>query len=127
MANIFFIMPFRPGFNYMYLHIKDFIESKFDGTKCARGDTTISTEMLISKIRGNIQEADVIIADCSGHNPNVFYEIGVAHALGKNVVLISGRPNEEVPTDIRAYEQINYGFNDHEAFCGKLEQILRSF
>ena len=86
MANVFFIMPFRPGLNFMFLHMKHFIEASFAGTQCARGDTDISIGMLINKIRSNIGEADVVIADCSGGNPNVFYELGIAHALGKRVV-----------------------------------------
>ncbi len=43
MTNIFFIMPFRPGLNFMYLHMKHFIEAEFEGARCVRGDTNIST------------------------------------------------------------------------------------
>ena len=50
MANIFFIMPFRPGLNFMFLHMKHFIEARFVGAQCVRGDTDISTGMLINKI-----------------------------------------------------------------------------
>ena len=89
MTNIFFIVPFRPGFNFMFLHLKHFIESNFSGAKCVRGDTDISSGILINKIRSSINEADVVIADCSGSNPNVLYEVGVAHALNKPVIMIT--------------------------------------
>lgn len=125
MANIFFIMPFsRPGLNYMYLHLKSLIENDFAGTRCVRGDTNISTGFLISKIKANLEEADIVIADCSGHNPNVFYELGIAHTLGKQVVIIHCGTEPDVPTDIQAYERLMYGFDDHEAFGEKIRKVL---
>lgn len=125
MANIFFIMPFRPGLNFMFLQMKQFIESHFEDAHCVRGDTNISTGILIDKIRSNIGEADVVIADCSGGNPNVFYELGVAHALGKQVVLIYDLEEGAIPTDILAYERIRYGFNDEGTFCAKVQDALQ--
>ena len=126
MANCFFIMPFRPGLNYMYLYVKRYIETKYEGAKCARGDSRLSTGLLIDKIKSDIQEADIIVADCSGNNPNVFYELGVAHALGKKVILITSDENKDIPSDIRAYDQVSYGFDDDEVFCKKLDQVLAS-
>jgi hypothetical protein len=109
----------------MYLHVKNHTEDKFPGTQCVRGDSSVSTGILINKIKGDIEEADVIIADCSGHNPNVFYELGVAHAVGKQVLLINSDSQLEVPTDIRAYDQLMYSFNDDEIFCSRLTQALQ--
>ncbi len=126
MANIFFIMPFRPGLNFMFLHMKHFIESNFEGARCVRGDTNISTGNLINKIRSNIEEADVLIADCSGGNPNVFYELGIAHALGKQVLLIHDSSDAVIPTDIQGYERLPYGFNDDRAFCANVRTALQS-
>jgi hypothetical protein len=126
MANIFFIMPFRPGLNFMFLHMKHFIESNFEDTRCVRGDTNISPGLLINKIRSNIEEADVVIADCSGGNPNVFYELGVAHALGKQVLLIHDTEEAVIPTDIQGYERLLYGFNDDGAFCAKMRGALQA-
>lgn len=126
MANIFFIMPFRPGLNFMFLHLKNFIEDNFAGTRCVRGDSSISTGILINRIRSNIEEADVVIADCSGGNPNVFYELGVAHALGKQVILIhdSEQEDKDIPTDIKGYDRLPYGFEDDTRFCTNLKKAL---
>src|SRR5271165_2493134 len=126
MANIFFIMPFRPGLNFMYLHMKHFIEANFVGARCVRGDTIISAGILINKIRSNIGEADVVIADCSGCNPNVFYELGIAHALRKQVVMIQDTNEGAPPTDIQGYERICYGFYDTDALCTKVKDVLQS-
>jgi nucleoside 2-deoxyribosyltransferase len=126
MANIFFIMPFRPGLNFMFLHMKHFIEATFEGANCIRGDTNISTGLIINKIRANIEEADVVIANCSGGNPNVFYELGVAHALGKQVLLIHDSEEEMIPTDIQGYERLPYGFDDDCVFCEKVKRALQA-
>ena len=66
------------------------------------------TAPILDKIGRLISQADVVIADCSGRNPNVFYELGMAHALGKPVVLITSDAVEQAPTDIRAFEFISY-------------------
>jgi hypothetical protein len=42
----------------------------------------------------------VVICDCTGRNPNVFYEIGIAHTLGREVILITQNP-EDIPFDLR--------------------------
>jgi hypothetical protein len=67
-----------------------------------------------------------VIADSSGRNPNVFYELGLAHALEKPVVLITSDAIEEAPTDIRAFEFISYAQLSPNAFLEKLDKALHS-
>ena len=55
----------------------------------------------------NILRADLIIADLTGRNPNVFYELGYAHALHKNTVLIT-QSIDDVPFDLRHRQMIKY-------------------
>jgi hypothetical protein len=57
-----------------------------------------------------INAARAIIADCTGRNPNVFYEIGLAHAVGKPVVLITQK-GEDVPFDLKAIRYIEYEYS----------------
>src|SRR3954452_5622402 len=94
----FVIMPFSVELHYFYLFLKRHIEEKHP-VKCIRGDADILTVPLLDKIRSYIDTADVLIADCSGRNPNVFYELGMAHALGKKVILITKDAIEDAPTD----------------------------
>jgi hypothetical protein len=54
-----------------------------------------------------IRAARIIIADCTGRNANIFYEIGLAHALGKPVVLLS-QHEEDVPFDLGHIRFIKY-------------------
>jgi hypothetical protein len=121
----FVIMPFRPDLHYFYLYLKHHIEQKH-GILCERGDTTVMTVPILDKINEYIRNADVLIADCSGRNPNVFYELGIAHAHGKKVILISQDPVQEAPADVRHYEFISYELGDHVRFLERLDNALRS-
>ncbi len=123
MKNCFVVMPFRPELRYMYLFIKQHIEATFPGVSCERGDDKILTRPILEKVAGYIKQADVVIADCSGRNPNVFYELGMAHALDKPVVLITYDEIQEAPTDIRAFEFIRYS-DDEKSFADKLDKAL---
>jgi formylglycine-generating enzyme required for sulfatase activity len=71
----------------------------------------------------NIQRARFIVADVTGKDPNVFYELGIAHILGKPVILITQRP-EDVPFDLRAMFYIYYGNDDGTASISKLKRNL---
>ena len=51
----------------------------------------------------------IIIADCTGRNPNVFYEIGIAHTVGKPVILIA-QNSKDVPFDLRHIRYIPYEY-----------------
>lgn len=126
MPNCFVIMPFKPELHYMYLFMKQHIESTFDGVLCKRGDEKILTVPLLDKVVSYIQEADVIIADCSERNANVFYELGIAHTLKKDVILITSDPIDKAPSDIRAFEFIRYALDDHLGFVEKLDRALRA-
>ena len=106
----FVIMPFSPELHYFYLYMKKYIE-EVHNICCERADDQVLTMPILDKINDSIQNADVIIADCSGRNPNVFYELGIAHAQGKKVILITKDPINEAPSDIRHFEFIKYDFD----------------
>jgi hypothetical protein len=65
-----------------------------------------------------IRGADVVVADITGNNPNVFYEIGLAHALGKEVILIS--QHTKAPFDIRPKRRVTYDSGDLEGLKTRL-------
>lgn len=54
-----------------------------------------------------ILKAEIIICDTTGRNPNVFYELGIAHTLGKKVLLLTQDLND-IPFDLQAYRHIKY-------------------
>jgi hypothetical protein len=125
-ANCFVIMPFRPELGYLYRGVKQYLEQAFPGISVVRGDDQALTVPLLQKIADFIRQADVVVADCSGRNPNVFYELGLAHAFEKPVVLITSDPIDQAPTDIRAFEFISYAELEPDKFLARLEQSLQS-
>lgn len=55
----------------------------------------------------SILKAAIIICDTTGRNPNVFYELGIAHTLGKKVLLLT-QNIDDIPFDLQAYRHIEY-------------------
>ena len=123
--SCFIIMPFVPELHYFYLYIKSYIENEH-GIRCVRADEKILTLPILDKIVENIKKSDILIADCSGRNPNVFYELGMAHALNKKVILITKDPINEAPSDIRHLEFISYSLDRHIEFLSKLDNALNN-
>jgi nucleoside 2-deoxyribosyltransferase len=121
----FFIMPFAPELHYFYLYLKQYLEQHHN-LQCERADDQVLTMPILEKINKFIQNADVIIADCSGRNPNVMYELGIAHAHRKKVILITKEPVHEAPSDIRHYEFIHYELDKHIEFFKKLDNALHN-
>jgi hypothetical protein len=65
----------------------------------------------LDQVWAGINSAKVLVAELSTRNPNVFYELGLAHALQKPVVLISSN-EADVPSDLRHIRVIYYDVND---------------
>jgi hypothetical protein len=70
------------------------------GLTCLRADDLYSSNVIMEDIWKLINEAKLIIADVTGKNANVFYETGLAHAIGKDVIIIS-QMIDDVPFDLR--------------------------
>lgn len=115
----FCVMPFAVEFTDRYLFgIK--VAAERSGYRCSRIDERVFTKDILSEIQKNIKGADVIIADVTGKNPNVYYEIGYAHALGRPVVLVAASA-EELIFDIRNMRHVIY-----EGLIHKLQEALVS-
>lgn len=82
------------------------------------------SSVLIERIKKGIEQSSVVIADCSGSNPNVFYELGIAHTLGKKTILISSDRIEDAPSDVRHLYFIRYTFDNVSAFVDELLHAL---
>ncbi|HEU4456022.1 MAG TPA: hypothetical protein VFR81_23350, partial [Longimicrobium sp.] len=74
----FVAMPFRPELNFFFLYLKHYLEKEY-GLRVERGDAKILTKPLMEKIREQILRADLVIGEVTDGNPNVFYELGLAH------------------------------------------------
>lgn len=97
--QIFVLMPFAQQIEPVYDdHIKKVAGDL--GMTVGRADDFFSTGQIVLDIWSAINAASTVIADCTGRNPNVFYEVGLAHAVGKNTILIS-QSLDDVPFDLR--------------------------
>jgi len=91
------------------------VEESGLGYKCVRADDIMRPRSIIKDIVELIWKADIVIADLSDQNPNVFYELGVRHALkGRTIMLVQSM--EEVPFDVRNYRIIEYSPNSPSGF-----------
>jgi hypothetical protein len=120
----FVIMPFVEQLHYFYLALKYHVEQSFN-LVCERADEQTLTVPLLDKIRDFIVEADVVIADLTGRNANVFYELGIAHTFGKPVILITS-DDQGPPSDVRHFEYIRYSLGEHVQFFARLDNALRN-
>ena len=113
----FVLMPFDKGFDDVYrLGIQ--ATASAHGVIAERVDEQIYTESILERIYRQIDGADFIIADMTGKNPNVFYEVGYAHALGKICTLITQDDND-IPFDLKHHRHIVY-----ESSIQKLKEEL---
>jgi len=77
------------------------------GAYCERVDEQFFHESMLERIYNQIAKADVLVADMTGRNPNVFYEVGYAHALGKRPILLTQR-SDDIPFDFKHFSHIVY-------------------
>jgi hypothetical protein len=99
------MMPFDASFAGVYSSIQGAAEDA--GMRCRRADEIWENPAIIQDIVNLIDRAKVVVCDCTGRNPNVFYEIGIAHALGREVVLLT-QSEHDVPFDLRHLRYIRY-------------------
>ena len=121
-------MPFANEYREVYDHgIRPAAERA--GFECFRADDAIGPRNIISDIVEELFSADAIIADITGENPNVFYELGVAHAISNKTIMICQQTTEKLPFDLASYRTIFYestidGIKDK--LCEEVELTLKN-
>jgi hypothetical protein len=106
----FVLMPFSPPFDSYYPHIfTPALEAA--GFSVSRADDLFTPHPIMLDIQQSIVQADLILCEMSGRNPNVFYELGLAHAIGKPAILIS-RKHDDIPFDFRHLRVILYDYTE---------------
>ena len=104
-ALVSVMMPFGAEFTPVYTALQK--AATGIGLTCQRADDIWINHHVIQDIVDLIAKARVVVCDCSGRNPNVFYEIGIAHSLGKDVILIT-RSADDIPFDLRHLRFLTY-------------------
>jgi hypothetical protein len=102
----FVLMPFDKRYDSIY---RDVILPVTDelGFGAIRSDDIFDVKPIMRDIWENINTAKFLIAVLSGKNPNVFYELGLSHSIGKLVILLSDRIRD-VPFDLRHLRIVTY-------------------
>ena len=115
----FCLMPFNRDFDIVYGTIKQYLSEK--DILCNRADEITGSTPIISKILTEIIKSQYIIVDITESNPNVYYELGIAHTLkeARNVFLIKRR-DYDVPFDISHLKYIEYDNNNLFLLCSTL-------
>lgn len=107
-SHIFYLCPFSEPFDTIYSdHIRPL--ARRAGFSIERADEIYGTQPIIEDIWECINSAEIIIADVTGRNPNVMYEIGMAHTVGRPVIILSQRI-DDVPFDLKHHRCIAYSY-----------------
>jgi len=88
------------------------IESAASGFVCTLSVDLATPGNIMDQVWQDIRSSDVVLADLTELNPNVFYELGLAHALGKDTILIKQADSDSVPFDIQSHKYHEYDLND---------------
>jgi hypothetical protein len=107
----FVMMPFAEPLGSYYASIYEPAIKKAGLTAKRADDDIYGTGKIIDQIWAGINTARVLVAELTNRNPNVLYELGLAHALTKPVVLVSSNEND-VPFDVKHVRVIYYDVND---------------
>ncbi len=103
------MMPFSPAYRGTYEAIKKVTDHL--NLECLRADDIWENSTFIQDIFDLIYCAKIIIVDFSERNPNVMYETGIAHTLGKTVIPIT-QSLSDVPSDLSHHRALKYLPND---------------
>ncbi len=120
----FVAMPYDPSW---FQSVRDVVVNTASaaGFKAEVSKDLATPGPITDQIWQGIRRSDVVVADISGHNPNVFYELGLAHALGKEVILIV-QGAERLPFDIATGRLLRYNVSDLSSLGVALGQAFKA-
>lgn len=117
------MMPFDRSFDGVFEAISR-AAAEYD-LQCTRADNIWQNPAIIDDVVELIDRSRVVICDCSGRNPNVFYEMGIAHTLGREVVLIT-QSDHDIPFDVRHLRYVRY-LDNNEGRENLVERLSQRF
>jgi hypothetical protein len=120
---VFVIMPFHADYNPVYDEIQKAAAAA--GMRCTRADEEIFQGGIMDNVREMLVKAGVVIADLSGKNLNVYYELGIAHAWSKDVIILTN-DIKDVPFDLKHLRLIAYDRNNVNELSTKVPKEIMS-
>ncbi len=80
----------------------------------------------VDEILQRIRASDVVIADITLKNPNVMFELGIAHTVGKPLILlVNERIESDIPSDLLGYQYLTYDADNLSMFVERLSRTVR--
>lgn len=115
---VFVITPFTDEHLELYKALKNEFENLYEFVNA--GDTG-NVQNILKDIIQPIYDADIILADLTGLNSNVMYELGIAHTMNKKTIMITQDNLDGLPFDLKQYRTQRYtthftGFNNLRSF-----------
>ena len=125
LEQIAVMMPFKDEFNPVYDIIRAVCEEV--GFPALRVDEIYGPTKIVDDIFNNIVQSRLVICDLTGRNPNVLYEAGLAHARGRDTILLT-QNKEDVPFDLQQNRFVHYLRNKEglELLSKDLERSLKA-
>lgn len=108
-CDIFVIMPFSDEFETIYEHYITPCAQEL-GLTVKLGKDPFSGKDIVHDIWSLLNTCRLVIADCTNRNPNVFYELGMAHTLDKRVIMLT-RDAKDLPFDVAGKRAIEYQYD----------------
>jgi len=105
----FVVMPFADNFDCVYKAVREALEEK--GWEVKRSDDVPFSRLITESVLREILVSDIVIADLSGCNQNVAYEVGLTHALGNDLLIIAQNPP---PFNLANEQTVLYRIDDLE-------------
>jgi hypothetical protein len=107
-GTCFVVMPFAKKFDVVFQLIRETLERELR-LKCGRADDVLGGGNIMEDVLRGMAESELIIVDVTARNPNVFYELGIAH-MCKPVekVLLLSQDEQSIPFDLRPFRHIIY-------------------
>lgn len=121
----FVLMPFDAAFDWVFQAIQSACDNL--GITAFRADNLFGSAPIIEKILTCINSSEIIIADLTGRNANVFYEVGIAHTLRNcNSIILLAQHLEDVPFDLRHLNIIIYSSRGRRRFKESLINTINT-
>ncbi|MGS2727957.1 hypothetical protein ACU8DI_15230 [Psychroserpens sp. BH13MA-6] len=122
--KVFIVMQFSDEYNTLYNDVIKPVTESYD-LECLRADEFYTSSPIIKDIIDNIKESYIIIAEITPDNPNVFYEIGYAHAINKPTILLCDKKRDKLPFDVSGFRTLFY--ENSIGGKNKVERDLKKF
>ncbi|WP_143324108.1 hypothetical protein [Caulobacter sp. X] len=120
---VFILTPFSPRESAFY---EEAVRAAHDlGLDASRGDREFIEGAILPHIVRQILRARLVIANISGRNPNVFYELGIAQALGKATIVVSKGRNRVVPFDLRSRRLVFFESEEEDLRANLQKELAR--